>query len=79
MRTTMRRSFGMVRVAVHLVKGAATMAVVFPFIGQDRRRRIVKRWSDGVLDIFGLSLRIEGQPAAAIEGRPVMIVGNHIS
>lgn len=79
MRTTMRRSFGLVRVAAHLVRGAATMALVFPFIGRHHRRRIVKRWSDGVLAIFGLSLRVEGQPPAAPCEQPVMLVGNHIS
>jgi 1-acyl-sn-glycerol-3-phosphate acyltransferase len=79
MRTTMRQSLGMVRVAAHLVKGAATMAVVFPFIGRERRRRIVKRWSEGVLDLFGLSLQVVGQPASSTTERPVLLVGNHIS
>lgn len=79
MRTTVRRSLGMVRVAAHLTKGAAIMAAVFPFIGRDRRRRIVKRWSEGVLDIFGLTLEIEGAPLCAEGQRPAMIVGNHVS
>lgn len=79
MRTTIRRSIGMVRVVAHLTKGAAIMATVFPFIGRDRRRRIVKRWSDGVLDIFGLTLEIEGAPLGGEAQRPTLLVGNHIS
>ena len=67
MRRTARRIAGMARVVGHLTWGAATMAAVFPFIGDARRRRIVKRWSDGVLDIFGLTLEIEGQPAGVTE------------
>lgn len=79
MRRMMRRSLGMLRVAVHLLKGAAIMAFVFPLVGRDRRRRIIKRWSGRVLDIFGLALSINGQPAVSVSGRPLMLVGNHIS
>lgn len=79
MRTTMRRSFGMLQVAAHLLRGAVTMAAVFPFIAQERRRRIVMRWSSRVLDIFGLDLEIEGHPAVATSSPPVMLVGNHVS
>ncbi|MGE0766764.1 MAG: lysophospholipid acyltransferase family protein [Hyphomicrobiaceae bacterium] len=79
MHQAIRRSIGMGRVVVHLARGAATMALVFPFIGDARRRRIIKRWSDGVLDIFGLTLEVVGEPFANDLGRPVLIVGNHIS
>jgi len=79
MRQTIRRVFGMGRVVVHLTWGAATMALVFPLIGPDRRRRIAKRWSDGVLDIFGLTLEVEGKPLPHRDAGPVLMVGNHIS
>jgi 1-acyl-sn-glycerol-3-phosphate acyltransferase len=79
MRTVIRRSAGMARVVLHLVRGATTMAIVFPFIGEEHKRRIIKRWSDGVLDIFGLTLELEGTPPEAAPGQPVMLVGNHIS
>jgi len=67
------------KVIRHLTKGAATMALVFPFVGADRRRRITKRWSDGVLEIFGLTLEVEGEPHCETHGGPVLIVSNHIS
>ncbi|MEZ5815804.1 MAG: lysophospholipid acyltransferase family protein [Hyphomicrobiaceae bacterium] len=79
MHRTLRRSIGMVRVIAHLTRGAATMAFVFPLIGAGRRRDIIKRWSEGVLDIFGLALEIEGVPHASFRGGPVLMVGNHIS
>ena len=79
MRRTLRRSLGMARVLAHLAKGAATMALVFPFIGATRRRRIIQRWSERVLEIFGLKLQVAGQPATIPGQRPVMLVGNHIS
>lgn len=79
MRQTIRRIVGMGRVAVHLTRGAATMALVFPFIGPARRHRITRHWSGGVLDIFGLALEVEGEPHLRGAGEPVLIVGNHIS
>jgi 1-acyl-sn-glycerol-3-phosphate acyltransferase len=79
MANVIRRSIGMMRVAGHLVRGAATMAVLFPLIGDERRRRIIKRWSDGVLKIFGLRLEVAGQPPDATGGGPLLMVGNHIS
>jgi 1-acyl-sn-glycerol-3-phosphate acyltransferase len=55
------------------------MALVFPFIGDTRRRHITKRWSDGVLEIFGLTLEVEGKPHVRTGREPVLMVGNHIS
>ncbi|MGE3917002.1 MAG: lysophospholipid acyltransferase family protein [Hyphomicrobiaceae bacterium] len=78
MRLLLRRSLGMARVVGHLSRGALTMAVVFPFLDRHGRRRRVKRWAEGVLDIFGLTLVVEGTPAAD-GSRPTMLVGNHIS
>jgi 1-acyl-sn-glycerol-3-phosphate acyltransferase len=69
----------MVRVVGHLARGAATMAIVFPFVGEDRKRLAIKRWADGVLDIFGLELEVEGKPQATADQQPLLIVGNHIS
>jgi 1-acyl-sn-glycerol-3-phosphate acyltransferase len=79
MRQAFRRSVGMGRVVAHLTKGAATMAFVFPFIGDDKRRRIIGRWSDRVLDILGLTLEVEGELPPKRRDGPILLVGNHIS
>jgi len=79
MRPTVSRILGMSRVVVHLARGATIMAFVFPLVGKDKRRRITKRWSDGVLAIFGLRLEVDGQPHLLGNDHPVLIVGNHIS
>lgn len=79
MRLVVRRCVGMVRVVSHLARGAATVALVFPFVDEARRRQHIKTWSEGVLQIFGLSLEIDGAPHAGRDGRPVMLLGNHIS
>ncbi len=79
MRTVIRRSVGMARVVVHLARGAATMAIIFPFINDVRKRQTIKRWSDGVLKIFGMTLETEGTPLAGRNGQSIMLVGNHIS
>lgn len=73
-----RRTLGMTRVILHLARGAGTLALVFPLIGADRRRRAVKRWADGVLDIFGLTLKVEGPTPLKSKG-PLLLVGNHVS
>jgi 1-acyl-sn-glycerol-3-phosphate acyltransferase len=76
---TVRRLLGMVRVVTHLARGVLTMLFVLPHVGATRRRRIIERWSRRVLDIFGLSLKTERTPLQALAGRPLMLVGNHIS
>ncbi len=74
-----RRALGMGRVVVHLLRGAATMAIVLPFAGDAARRRIVQNWSTGVLRIFRLDLEIDGPLPRSQTSRPVLLVGNHIS
>lgn len=69
----------MARVVAHLTRGAATMAFAFPFMDDEQRRESVKRWSDRVLEIFGLTLVVEGRPVGDDTNAPAMLVGNHIS
>lgn len=79
MRTQARRAMGMARVAAHLLHGAATMAVVMPFAAPPLRRRIIQRWSRGVLRIFGLQLAVDGTVSERSAGAALLLVGNHIS
>ncbi|MEZ5857077.1 MAG: lysophospholipid acyltransferase family protein [Hyphomicrobiaceae bacterium] len=78
--TTARRLAGMVRVILHLLRSALTMALVMPWVGPQRRTRIVRNWCQAVLDLFRLDLAVTGTPACqTTAARPVLLVGNHIS
>jgi 1-acyl-sn-glycerol-3-phosphate acyltransferase len=70
------RCYRLTRSCVHALTGVATVVFVFPLIGDDRRRRLVKRWSERLLRILGVQARIEGELAR--EGN-VLLVANHIS
>jgi 1-acyl-sn-glycerol-3-phosphate acyltransferase len=58
-----------------LLCGAATVACVYPFIRESRRRWLTRRWSRQLLDI--LAVRLDAQLADAMPGS--LIVANHIS
>jgi 1-acyl-sn-glycerol-3-phosphate acyltransferase len=79
MRRLLRRSIGMMRVVIHLTRGALTLALIMPRAGPEKRRAIVQRWSQGVLDIFGLALDVKGMPPVRAGERAVVVVGNHVS
>jgi 1-acyl-sn-glycerol-3-phosphate acyltransferase len=64
------------RVVVHLVRGLAICALVFPWAGAALRERLVRRWSARLLAIC--RVRVERAPGApALEH--ALIVSNHIS
>lgn len=63
---------------MHLARGAATAAVLFPLIEPARRSLVVRRWSCELLAILGVRLQVSGaRPAGA--GTPRMLVANHVS
>jgi 1-acyl-sn-glycerol-3-phosphate acyltransferase len=68
----------LLRVGLHIARGAAVAAFVFPFAGREGRRAHVQRWSRRMLDILGVSLRLAGAPPRPA-GPPVMMVANHVS
>lgn len=64
-----------IRLALHFLWGAATVALAFPFVPDDRRRWLKQRWSRQVLEILGIEL---DATMAGIEPGS-LIVANHIS
>lgn len=71
-------AFRLSRVVLHLFRGLATCALVFPLIDAASRRKRIKRWSVRLLDLCGVNLQVlhpQGtQPAAR-----ALIVSNHVS
>ncbi len=71
----MRGAFRLARLALHLLWGVATVALLFPWIAPGRRLGLKRRWSRQLLSVLGIRL-------AADRHAPVpagMVVANHIS
>ena len=69
-------AFRLGRVAIHVVEGLVTCALLFPFLTQQRRNRHIQGWSRRLLNIFGVRVRNVG-PVPALEH--AMVVANHVS
>ena len=64
------------RGTVHLLSGWWTLRVVFPRLSVEQREMRVQAWSLQFLALWGIHLRVQGQPVAA---GPALLVANHIS
>lgn len=60
---------------MHLLRGATTIACIYPFSRSSRRLWLKQRWSRQLLDI--LAVRLDAQLAGAEPGS--LIVANHVS
>lgn len=70
------RLFRLLRFLLHVLRGLATV-VVFPMLSRRGRSEQMRRWAAGILDVFNVSVRIEGKPPGA--GEKVVFVANHVS
>jgi 1-acyl-sn-glycerol-3-phosphate acyltransferase len=74
----MLRCWHLLRLALHLVAGLLTCALVFPLVGAAAREGLVRRWSGKVLAICGVTVRTISGPDTH-DQEPALIVCNHIS
>lgn len=74
MLTEARAAFRLVRTALHLLWGVATVAVVFSLLPDRVRLALKARWSRQLLDVLGVRLQSSGTPLAG-----GLFVANHIS
>lgn len=72
------RGWRLVRLALHLLQGMLTIALLFPFYTPARRRDAVKRWSHALLGKLAVKLHAHGKPPQR-SGPPAMLVANHVS
>ncbi|HEY7758919.1 MAG TPA: lysophospholipid acyltransferase family protein [Burkholderiales bacterium] len=71
------QAWRLLRLIAHLVRGLATEALVFPFVGSQRELAIIRRWSRGLLRVLNVKLHVSGTPPG---GRaPTLLVTNHVS
>ncbi len=71
-------ALSLLRVVLHLLKGLAISAFIFPMIDIAGRERRILKWSRDLLVI--LRVKVERQASADVESaRPALIVANHVS
>ena len=66
----------LLRVLAHLLQGLATCALVFPWLGHERRMACIGRWSARLLRIFRVSVELAPGSPPAEHG---LWVANHVS
>ncbi|MSQ59299.1 MAG: 1-acyl-sn-glycerol-3-phosphate acyltransferase [Betaproteobacteria bacterium] len=64
------------RLLLHLLRGAVTIAFVFPLVGRAGQRRLIEAWSRRLLRI--LRVRLQTPEIAAFEPRS-LVLANHVS
>jgi 1-acyl-sn-glycerol-3-phosphate acyltransferase len=69
------RAWRYLRLALHLVRGVLTIALIHPFTRHATHLALRRRWSLGLLRVLGIELEIRGAPVAP----GCMLVANHIS
>jgi 1-acyl-sn-glycerol-3-phosphate acyltransferase len=70
----LRAVFRLLRVAVHVCRGALTIAISYPRCDEPRKLLLKQQWSVKLLKILGISLTWSGErPSAGL------LVSNHIS
>jgi 1-acyl-sn-glycerol-3-phosphate acyltransferase len=73
---TIRLAWRLARIALHLLRGLATCALVFPWAGASLRERLVRAWSARLLAICRVRLeQVPGSPAL----ERALVVSNHVS
>jgi len=70
-------SLRLTRLALHLLRGMALVAFIFPRVGRARQQHMVRDWSQRLLKVCGVKLVVHQQGVAPEHG--VMVVGNHVS
>jgi 1-acyl-sn-glycerol-3-phosphate acyltransferase len=86
----MRRVFAPLRVlllVLHFVDGLLITGLVFPWLAQPTRNRVIAAWSRGLLHVCGARLRLAGLARAPRRARPGalpaqpgrLLLANHVS
>ena len=71
------RFYRLTRLLLHIAYGCVGVAVMFPFLSHQWRRRIIQSWSRQTLRIVHLQLNVRGSPPSG--HTPTLIVSNHVS
>ena len=69
--------FRLARVMLHVFKGMAICATVFPWIGQEKRNGHIRRWSTRLLAMCNVTVEQAAGSVPALEH--CVVVANHVS
>lgn len=72
------RALRLTRLALHLLRGIATVARLYPRLSQPEKAVITQRWSRQLLHILAIKVKVVGEPGL-IYPPNTLIVANHIS
>jgi 1-acyl-sn-glycerol-3-phosphate acyltransferase len=73
------RGLRLARMGMHLLRGLATLAFVFPRADRRRRDGLVRAWGAKLLRIFAVRLRVDAPPGFDLRVGRRLLVGNHVS
>jgi 1-acyl-sn-glycerol-3-phosphate acyltransferase len=71
------RLWRVTRVTLHIAAGIATTTFVFPRARPERKRALIRRWSQKLLRLMNVESRVHG--AIDAHGGNVLVVANHVS
>jgi 1-acyl-sn-glycerol-3-phosphate acyltransferase len=71
------RLLKLVRLTLHVLRGLAAAALIFPYIPRAKRDERKRRWSKKLLALLSVSVRERNSPAGLPER--CLLVLNHIS
>ncbi len=75
-RLTLRRTYHLIRLGLHLVEAIFFAGVLFPIVSTRQRDWLISYWSRQLLKVLGV--RIQAQQAPVLQGG-ALLVSNHIS
>jgi 1-acyl-sn-glycerol-3-phosphate acyltransferase len=73
------RAWRLARMGLHVARGFATLAFVFPRVDRAKQDQLVRAWSHHVLGIFGVSISVAKPYDLEQLGEKRLFIGNHIS
>jgi 1-acyl-sn-glycerol-3-phosphate acyltransferase len=74
----MKRPARFARLALHVLAGALTILLLFPWLDRAERDRRVGRWAAGLLRVANVRAQLRGRPPR-VRGEGALIVANHVS
>ncbi|MFZ5482588.1 MAG: lysophospholipid acyltransferase family protein [Pseudomonadota bacterium] len=74
----LRSGYRLAAVAMHLLSGVTTVALLFPFLDRGEREKRLMRWSACLLGVLGVRVVSRGRPPT-VRGGGALLVANHVS
>jgi 1-acyl-sn-glycerol-3-phosphate acyltransferase len=65
------------QILAHVIGGVCTLSFLFPFLNREQKDRRIQQWSQKLLKIFDIQLRVTG--AEKLLSSPHLLASNHIS